>query len=96
MRVEPLRLAERDDEAILTAMADAASVAVRAGVTTVRDLGAKGDLIFRLRERIDSIFLPRPIVLLDALPRNSTGKLPRATLAALAQEHRRKGAVHAQ
>ena len=49
-----------------------------------------------LRERIDSIFLPRPIVLLDALPRNSTGKLSRATLAALAQEHRRKGAVHAK
>jgi acyl-coenzyme A synthetase/AMP-(fatty) acid ligase len=49
-----------------------------------------------LRERIDAIFLPRPIVLLDALPRNSTGKLPRETLQALAQEHQRKGAVHAR
>ena len=29
-----------------------------------------------LRERIDPIFLPRPLVLVDALPRNATGKLP--------------------
>jgi acyl-coenzyme A synthetase/AMP-(fatty) acid ligase len=44
-----------------------------------------------LRERIDTIFLPRPLVLLDSLPRNSTGKLPRDTLVALAREHQRKG-----
>ncbi len=36
-----------------------------------------------LRERIDAIFLPRPLVLLDKLPRNSTGKLPRGDLQAL-------------
>jgi len=36
-----------------------------------------------LRERIDAIFLPRPLVLVDTLPRNSTGKLPRADLQAL-------------
>jgi acyl-coenzyme A synthetase/AMP-(fatty) acid ligase len=53
-------------------------------------------LLAALRERIDTIFLPRPIVLLDSLPRNSTGKLPRETLQALAQEHQRKGTVHAQ
>ena len=53
-------------------------------------------LLAALRERIDTIFLPRPIVLLDSLPRNSTGKLPRETLQALAQEHRRKGSAHAQ
>jgi acyl-coenzyme A synthetase/AMP-(fatty) acid ligase len=40
-----------------------------------------------LRERIDSIFLPRPLVLLDALPRNATGKLPRDALRALAASH---------
>ncbi|OGA99665.1 MAG: beta-hydroxyacyl-ACP dehydratase [Burkholderiales bacterium RIFCSPHIGHO2_12_FULL_61_11] len=49
-----------------------------------------------LRERIDAIFIPRPLVLLDALPRNSTGKLPRGTLLALAQEHQRKGSSHAR
>lgn len=54
------------------------------------------DLLAALRERIDTVFLPRPIVLLDSLPRNSTGKLPRDTLVALAQEQQREGVVHAQ
>jgi acyl-coenzyme A synthetase/AMP-(fatty) acid ligase len=31
-----------------------------------------------LRKRIDPAFLPRPLVLVDALPRNEMGKLPRA------------------
>ena len=53
-------------------------------------------LLAALRERIDAIFIPRPLVLLDSLPRNSSGKLPRDTLAALAQARRRKGVVHAQ
>ena len=39
-----------------------------------------------LRERIDAIFLPRPLVLVDELPRNSTGKLPRNELQALYAE----------
>ncbi|MHB1084307.1 MAG: AMP-binding protein [Thiobacillus sp.] len=30
-----------------------------------------------LRERIDPLFLPRPLLFMDALPRNATGKLPR-------------------
>ncbi|MDP3585896.1 MAG: AMP-binding protein [Thiobacillus sp.] len=29
-----------------------------------------------LRERIDPVFLPRPLLLVEALPRNATGKLP--------------------
>ena len=62
---------------------------VAPGITASRLLAA-------LRERIDAIFIPRPMVLLDALPRNSTGKLPRDTLLALAQAHQRKGVVHAQ
>lgn len=39
-----------------------------------------------LRQRIEAIFLPRPLVLVDKLPRNSTGKLPRADLQALYAE----------
>ena len=39
-----------------------------------------------LRQRIDAIFLPRPLILVDELPRNSTGKLPRAELQALYAE----------
>lgn len=33
-----------------------------------------------LRQRIDPIFLPRPLHLVEALPRNATGKLPRPAL----------------
>jgi len=33
--------------------------------------------------------------LLDSLPRNSTGKLPREALRALALAHRRQGRSHA-
>jgi acyl-coenzyme A synthetase/AMP-(fatty) acid ligase len=40
-----------------------------------------------LKVRIDSIFLPRPLVLLESLPRNATGKLPREALLKLAQAH---------
>lgn len=49
-------------------------------------------LLAALRERIDPVFLPRPLLLVDALPRNSTGKLPRAALQALFQTHMRKPA----
>jgi acyl-coenzyme A synthetase/AMP-(fatty) acid ligase len=38
-----------------------------------------------LRERIDAAFLPRPIVMLERLPRQLTGKLPRESLKALAR-----------
>lgn len=35
-----------------------------------------GALTQALRERIDPIFLPRPLLFVDTLPRNATGKLP--------------------
>lgn len=44
-------LAERDDDAALAAMAAAALAQLRAGVTTVRDLGDRDHLALRLRER---------------------------------------------
>lgn len=50
-------------------------------------------LLAALRERIDTVFIPRPLVLLESLPRNSTGKLLRATLEVLAHEHG-KGSRH--
>jgi len=34
------------------------------------------ELTQALRERIDPVFLPRPLLFVDALPRNATGKLP--------------------
>ena len=39
-----------------------------------------------LRERLDPAFLPRPLLIVDALPRNATGKLPREALIALAAQ----------
>jgi acyl-coenzyme A synthetase/AMP-(fatty) acid ligase len=36
-----------------------------------------------LRQRIDPVFLPRPLLFVASLPRNSTGKLPREALRAL-------------
>jgi acyl-coenzyme A synthetase/AMP-(fatty) acid ligase len=39
-------------------------------------LGAEA-LLSALRQRIDAAFLPRPLCLVEQLPRNATGKLPR-------------------
>ena len=44
---------------------------------------AASTLLAALREHLDPVFLPRPLLLVDALPRNSTGKLPRSALQAL-------------
>lgn len=44
-----------------------------------------------LRERIDAVFLPRPVLIVDALPRGAVGKIPRAglqTIAATAKSRR--------
>jgi acyl-coenzyme A synthetase/AMP-(fatty) acid ligase len=43
-------------------------------------------LLERLRERIDAVFLPRPLLLVERLPRSASGKLPRETLLALAAD----------
>lgn len=40
-------------------------------------------LMAALRQRIDPVFLPRPLIRVEVLPRNSTGKLPRSELQAL-------------
>lgn len=41
-------------------------------------------LLERLRERIDPVFLPRPLLFVEHLPRSASGKLPREKLLALA------------
>ena len=43
-------------------------------------------LVRALRERIEPAFLPRRLLFVDALPRNTTGKLPLAALRALLAE----------
>jgi acyl-coenzyme A synthetase/AMP-(fatty) acid ligase len=39
-----------------------------------------------LRQRIDPVFLPRPLLLVRRLPRNTTGKLPHQALEALVDQ----------
>jgi acyl-coenzyme A synthetase/AMP-(fatty) acid ligase len=41
-------------------------------------------LLERLRERIDPVFLPRPLLFVERLPRSASGKLPREALLSLA------------
>jgi acyl-coenzyme A synthetase/AMP-(fatty) acid ligase len=40
-----------------------------------------------LRQRIDSVFLPRPLIIVERLPRNATGKVPQQELQHLANRH---------
>ncbi|HWG75972.1 MAG TPA: AMP-binding protein [Steroidobacteraceae bacterium] len=44
----------------------------------------RAQILAALRERIDAVFLPRPLLLVEQMPRNATGKLPQETLQALA------------
>jgi acyl-coenzyme A synthetase/AMP-(fatty) acid ligase len=46
-------------------------------------------LVEHLRRRIDPVFLPRPLLMVDRLPRNATGKLPLQALQALCEGHSR-------
>lgn len=46
---------------------------------------SNSDILNALRQSIDPIFLPRPIFRVEALPRNATGKLSRASLETLFQ-----------
>src|SRR5262249_36140546 len=63
-------LATRDDEGVLASMAEAGAASVRAGVTTVRDLGDRNYLSLRLRDRID-----QPTVVAGGPPITSPGGL---------------------
>jgi imidazolonepropionase-like amidohydrolase len=63
-------LAARDDEALLAAMADAARAQLRAGVTTVRDLGDRGYLALRLG---DGATAPLPTIVAAGPPITTPG-----------------------
>jgi acyl-coenzyme A synthetase/AMP-(fatty) acid ligase len=65
--------------ASLTGVSRLAAVVVAPQLTRAQILAA-------LRERIDAVFLPRPLWLVERLPRNDTGKLPYEALRALASQ----------
>ena len=51
--------------------------------------GAKAStILMELKKRVDPVFLPRPLHLVESLPRNLTGKLPRERLDAFARRSR--------
>jgi acyl-coenzyme A synthetase/AMP-(fatty) acid ligase len=46
------------------------------------------EILQALRQRVDSAFLPRRIHMLDSLPRNSTGKIPKEEILKLVSQPR--------
>jgi acyl-coenzyme A synthetase/AMP-(fatty) acid ligase len=64
------------DEEAADGITRLAAIVVAPGRSRQQILGA-------LRRRLDPVFLPRPLVFADSLPRNATGKLPREALLAL-------------
>jgi acyl-coenzyme A synthetase/AMP-(fatty) acid ligase len=68
-----------DKEESLAGSGRLAALVVAPGIDAAR-------IIQALRERIDPVFLPRPLLLVERLPRNETGKLPQHSLRAMAAE----------
>jgi acyl-coenzyme A synthetase/AMP-(fatty) acid ligase len=52
---------------------------------------SRAAILADLRRRIDPVFLPRPLYVVDSLPRSATGKLPHEQLETFADQIRRSG-----
>lgn len=63
--------------------------ATRLAAFVVAPMLEEGEIIDRLKDGLDAVFLPRPLYKVDALPRNETGKLPRSVLIHLLQQKKR-------
>jgi acyl-coenzyme A synthetase/AMP-(fatty) acid ligase len=59
----------------------------RLGAVVVAPTLSVAALTEHLRLRIDPVFLPRPLIIVERLPRNATGKLPQQALQHLAKRH---------
>jgi acyl-coenzyme A synthetase/AMP-(fatty) acid ligase len=59
----------------------------RLGAVVVAPTLSVAELNDHLRQRIDPVFLPRPLILVERLPRNATGKLPHGELQHLTNRH---------
>lgn len=71
-----------EDGVMLQLDGDVIGVKRVAALVVAPDL-AEADILEALRRSVEPLFLPRPLRLVDALPRNETGKLPRAALLSL-------------
>jgi len=76
----------RDGTFVLPETTDEVEAVVRLTALVVAPGLSRAALLHALRERIDAAFLPRPLLLVDALPRNASGKLPTQALRALARQ----------
>jgi acyl-coenzyme A synthetase/AMP-(fatty) acid ligase len=72
----------REDFAGSTGVARLAAVVVAPGMSVA-------GIAEQLRQLVDPVFLPRPLLLVQQLPRNATGKLPQQTLLLFADEQMR-------
>jgi acyl-coenzyme A synthetase/AMP-(fatty) acid ligase len=72
----------REDLSGSTGVARLGAVVVAPGLTAAA-------LTEQLRQLIDPVFLPRPLLIVDELPRNATGKLPQQALRGFADEQLR-------
>jgi acyl-coenzyme A synthetase/AMP-(fatty) acid ligase len=68
------------DTAGSSGVARLAAMVVAPGLTSAA-------LTEELRQRIDPVFLPRPLLFVDRLPRNATGKLPQQSVELLVAQH---------
>jgi len=75
-----------EDGVVFALDADAGGVGRVAALVVAPGL-RETDVLAALRQAIDAVFLPRPLICVAQLPRNATGKLPRdALLAALKRD----------
>lgn len=74
-------------DGVVVQLADSDALGVhRLGALVVAPGLTEYAILEALRAAIDPVFLPRPLRLVNALPRNETGKLPRAALLELLQQ----------
>jgi acyl-coenzyme A synthetase/AMP-(fatty) acid ligase len=78
-----------DGAFFLSDTASGSTGVARVGAVVVAPGLSVAALTEHLRRRIDPVFLPRPLLIVEQLPRNATGKLPRQALQELADHHAR-------
>ncbi|MEC5384184.1 AMP-binding protein [Uliginosibacterium sp. H3] len=61
-------------------------IVARLGAFVVAPSLKPADILDALRQRIDPVFMPRPLVFVTELPRNNTGKLTHAAMQSLSKD----------
>lgn len=76
-----------DDGVFCLQERDGASDSARLVAFVVAKEHRSAQIVEGLRQHVDPVFLPRPVVFVDVLPRDANGKLPAAALAELMTTH---------